>query len=398
MKKLRIAVLNSHPIQYFAPLYAYLNTDPGLEVTALYMTDWSLRQNTTEDPGFGRAVTWNIDLMSGYPSVFLGKAARTRSPGKTFYSLWAPEVWKELRSGRYDALLLPGHQYAANLIAMAAALSMRMPILVRGETHLELPRRGLKALIRRPVMGFFYGLCSRCMAIGTANAAFYRAMGVPPERIFPMPYTVDNARFTAPNGTGDAERAAWRERFAIPPSIPAILYAAKFTRRKHPELVLEAARRLRERTKRPFTIVLCGSGELEPELRAFCATHGLDNVVFTGFVNQAELPMLYGACDVFVLPSEVEPWGLAVNEAMCAGLPIVVSREVGCVADLVSDGVNGFTPEAGDIEGLTGALLKLIENPDLRKSQGAESLMRISRWSYQECMEGLRAALAGLLP
>ena len=102
----------------------------------------------------------------------------------------------------------------------------------------------------------------------------------------------------------------------------------------------------------PFTVVMAGSGELEQELRAFCEQHALDNVVFTGFVNQSELPALYAASDIFVLPSEHEPWGLAVNEAMCAGLPVVVSREVGCALDLVQDGVNGYTPAAGDIEGL----------------------------------------------
>ena len=79
---------------------------------------------------------------------------------------------------------------------------------------------------------------------------------------------------------------------------------------------------------------------------------GLDNVHFHGFANQSVLPQIYGAADVFVLPSENEPWGLAVNEAMCAGLPIVASAEVGCVADLVRAGVNGQTFAAGDVEGL----------------------------------------------
>ena len=71
---------------------------------------------------------------------------------------------------------------------------------------------------------------------------------------------------------------------------------------------------------------------------------GLPNIYFAGFVNQAALPArVYAACDVFVLPSENETWGLAVNEAMCAGLPIVVSSEIGCAPDLVHDNCNGRT-------------------------------------------------------
>ena len=97
-------------------------------------------------------------------------------------------------------------------------------------------------------------------------------------------------------------------------------------------------------------------------------------MVFTDFINQSELPAVYAASDVFVLPSEHEPWGLAVNEAMCASLPVVVSREVGCVADLVRDGVNGYTPAAGDIEGLARALQRLLEDEGLRRRQGREQL------------------------
>jgi glycosyltransferase involved in cell wall biosynthesis len=160
--------------------------------------------------------------------------------------------------------------------------------------------------------------------------------------------------------------------------------------------LLEAVRRLKQETDRAFTVVMAGSGELERELRTFCAEHALDNVVFTGFVNQTELPAIYGASDVFVLPSEHEPWGLAVNEAMCAGLPIVVSREVGCVPDLVKDGTNGYTPVAGDVDGLARALRCLIEDGDLRRRQGQASLARIQQWGYRQCLEGIRSALAGL--
>src|SRR5262249_45930898 len=157
-----------------------------------------------------------------------------------------------------------------------------------------------------------------------------------------------------------------RKRFKVPADKPSVLYAAKFTRRKRPLDLLESIRRLRMENKYSFTVVMAGSGELEGELHAFCAAHSLDNVVFTGFINQMQLPSLYGVCDIFVLPSEHEPWGLAVNEAMCAGLPVVACREVGCAPDLVEDGVNGFTFEAGDIEGLTRALQLLIEDEPLR--------------------------------
>jgi glycosyltransferase involved in cell wall biosynthesis len=291
---------------------------------------------------------------------------------------------------------LHGHQYAANLIALMAAKTAGLPVIMRGDPHLGLPCRGIKSILRRPVLNMLYRACDRFLAVGSANAAFYRAMGVSDQKIFLVPYSVDNDRFgQAVNLTND-QKAEVRKRYNVPTDQPSVLYAAKFTRRKRPSDLLAAARRLKMEGVRPFSVIMAGSGELEQDLRAFCAAQGLDNVVFTGFVNQSELPALYAASDVFVLPAQDEPWGLAVNEAMCASLPVVVSREVGCVADLVHDGVNGYTPDAGDIEGLVRALRRLIEDEDLRRRQGQASLARILQWGYRQSLEGIRAALAGL--
>src|SRR5262249_10913936 len=312
-KVTRIAVVNSHPIQYFAPLYASLNAAPALDVTALYLSDFSIRGG--KDAGFGRDVKWDVDLLAGYRSVFLGDGARTREPGG-FWSLVAPEAWNEVRSGRYDVVWLHGHNYAANLIALMAAKTAGLPVMMRGETHLGLPCRGIKSTLRRPLMGALYRSCDRLLAIGSANAAFYRGMGVPDYKVFLVPYSVDNDRFVHSANLTANQKTDVRKRYNVPADRPSMLYAAKFTQRKRPLDLLDAVRRLKTDTDVRFTLAMAGSGELEEELRAFCAEHALDNVVFTGFVNQSELPALYAASDIFVLPSQDEPWGLAVNEAM----------------------------------------------------------------------------------
>jgi glycosyltransferase involved in cell wall biosynthesis len=389
-KPTRIAVINSHPIQYFAPLYAYLNSAPDIEVTALYLSDFSLRGG--KDAEFGREVKWDLDLLAGYRSVFLGSRASRREP-RGFWSLIVPEVWAEVRSGRYDVVWLHGHNYAANILALLAAKITRLPVMIRGDTQLGIPRGGLKGVLRRPLMNMLYAMCDALLAVGAANADYYRAMGVPERKIFLVPYTVDNDRFIKVADLARLDISKVRQGYNLPLQHPVILYAAKLMSRKRPGDVLEAARRLNTEITTPFSVVIAGSGELEQELRQFCAKHSLKNVLFTGFVNQSELPALYAAADVFVLPSEDEPWGLAVNEAMCARLPVVVSKEVGCVPDLVENGVNGFTPAAGDLEGLTDALRLLVENQALRRRQGDASLTKIMQWSYRESLHGIRAAI-----
>jgi glycosyltransferase involved in cell wall biosynthesis len=387
-----IAVVNSHPIQYFAPLYAYLNAASDLEVTALYCTDASLRRKRVTD--FGQSFVWDIDLLDGYQAKFLGPRARIRN-ARGFFSLIVPEIWTEIRSGKYEAVIIHGHKYAVYWLALLAAKLSGVKVMMRCETHLGLQRSRWKLFLRRPLIGLLCGLCDRLLAIGTANRNFYLDLGVPEEKICLVPYTVDNQRFTRASSLSDGERLRKLNELGVPPDRPVLLYASKFQRRKHPDDVLRAAAELLHRGAQ-FTLLMVGDGEMRDELERLVRELGLDNVVFAGFVNQSSLPTIYGVSDVFVLPSENEPWGLIVNEVMCAGLPVVVSDEVGCVPDLIAHGDNGFLFKAGDVRGLVEALHPLLADPQLRCRMGRRSRKRIESWSYQRCLEGLRQSLRGV--
>jgi glycosyltransferase involved in cell wall biosynthesis len=390
--EIRVAFINTHPIQYFTPLYAYLNSSEDLSVTVLYLSDYSVRG--ANDQGFGHIVKWDVDLLAGYDARFVRGAERRGEP-TGFFSVVAPQLWHEVRRGAFDALVLHGHTPAAILVAAAAAKMARIPTFMRCETHLGLYRSALKSLLRQPLIGAYYRRLGGVLAIGLANREFYRAIGVPERRIFDMPYAVDNRRFMAEACLADGERKELRAGFGLHDDHPIVLYAAKFQRRKRPDDLLHASARLR-REGVVFHLVMVGSGEMETELRTLAQRLRLSNIHFAGFVNQASLPRVYAACDVFVLPSENEPWGLAVNEAMCAGLPIVASSEIGCVPDLVEDGRNGRTFPAGNVEELIDALRPLLIDPELRRRMGAASRDIIARWSYAECGAGLRAALASV--
>lgn len=391
-RKKRIAVLNSHPIQYFAPLYAYLSASDDVDVTALYLSDYSIRG--AEDRGFGQVVKWDIDLLAGYDYRFV---AHTGGTGMVsgFFSIVAPDLWNIVRTGGFDALWLHGHNLAAYHVAFAAAKSIGLPVLMRGETHLGLACPPLRAALRRPLLGAFYGLCDGFLAIGSANHAFYRAMGVPAEKISLVPYTVDNDRFIRVSSLTPEERLAVRAKLGISPDRPTVLYASKFMRRKHPDDLVRAAQKLAGEGL-AFDLVMVGSGEMDGELREMAEAGGPAGVVFPGFVNQQDLPRVFGACDMFVLPSEDEPWGLIVNEAMCAGLAIIVASEVGCVADLLREGENGHSFVAGDIDGLAAALRPIISDDVLRRSMSARSREIIAGWSYRQCLDGVREQLAAI--
>jgi glycosyltransferase involved in cell wall biosynthesis len=391
-KKIRVAFLNTHPIQYFAPLYSYLNQTDDLAVGAIYLSNYSIRGAT--DRSFGMKVKWDIDLLSGYEARFVPGAERRAEP-RGFFSMLSPQLWRQIREGGFDALVVHGHTPVAMLVAIAAAKWARVPVFARGETHLGLHRSALKRALRYPVMRTFYRIFDGLLAIGSANAEFYRTMGVPDSRIFLTPYAVDNARFMAASRMTRSERADLRASLGVQDDRPVVLFAGKFQRRKRPDDLLHAAARL-NRDGVVFDVLMVGSGELESDLRHLVTDLGMNNVHFSGFVNQSVLPRIYAACDVFVLPSEDEPWGLAVNEAMCAALPIVASAEIGCVPDLVQNGVNGRTFAAGTVAGLAGALRPLLDDAEMRVRMGEASREIIKRWSYAEFRDGLRSALASV--
>jgi glycosyltransferase involved in cell wall biosynthesis len=142
-------------------------------------------------------------------------------------------------------------------------------------------------------------------------------------------------------------------------------------------------------------VVFVGSGEQETALKAYVEQYRLPHVYFFGFRNQSELPKFYSVSDVFVLPSENESWGLVLNEVMCSGLPVIVSRGVGAATDLVRHGQNGFVYETGDEEALAGYLLNMVAaDVELRKQMGQVSREIIANWNNERCVAGLKEALA----
>jgi glycosyltransferase involved in cell wall biosynthesis len=161
---------------------------------------------------------------------------------------------------------------------------------------------------------------------------------------------------------------------------PIILFTGKVSRRKG-VLNLLAAHRL---LKQPHQLILVGDGELRPAIMK-------DNIVVTGFINYREIPRFYWRSDIFVLPSLYEPWGLSVNEACAAGLPVVVSDACGCAQDLVNG--NGFIFPAGNVKALAECLDTLLASSTLRKRMGARSKEIVAEFSYEKDIEGIMEAL-----
>jgi glycosyltransferase involved in cell wall biosynthesis len=275
------------------------------------------------------------------------------------------------------------------------AVLLGLPVLMRGESLPEInPRGSLRRSFRDRFYRWLFRQIAGFLCIGTRNREFYSQYEVPDCRLFSVPYAVDNGFFRARCSKAMPQREILRCSLGLQSGRSVILFAAKFIPAKAPEELLAAFARLYDcftEESRPY-LVFVGDGPQRGQLEEKSKLWG-DAVRFIGFRNQLELPALYDLCDVFVLPSRFEPWGLVVNEVMNAGRPVIVSDRVGSAPDLVEDGNNGFIYPSGDVSALAARLSQVLESPSLRTQMGARSLELISSWDFEADRRGLLQAL-----
>lgn len=397
--QVRLAYLVSHPIQYQAPLLRRIALEPEIDLTVLFGSDFSVRGY--KDHGFGVEVAWDTPLLEGYHSEFLRPLRDTGGVSPTTPT--SRGLYRRLQnsdgSAAFDALWVHGYASVNALQGILAANALGIPVLLRAESWLADRARSPWKLVAK--MAFFRLLGSGIagvLPIGTVNSEYwthYFGSSVPQ---FLMPYAVNNEYFAQLAEAAAPHEHELRAELRLAPDRPVILFASKLQARKHADHLLEAYRGFiadQAMPDKPYLVVV-GDGEQRAALEARTQELGLDDVRFAGFRNQSELPRFFQLADVFVLPSQHEPWGLIVNEAMAAGCPAIVSSDVGCHADLITDGIEGCVFPVGNIAALTHALRRVFASPHSAALMGQHARKRISTWTFEEDVRGLRAALSAV--
>jgi glycosyltransferase involved in cell wall biosynthesis len=389
-EKCRVAVFTSHPIQYQAPLFRKMAAQLDIDLTVFFF--WDAGAQRTYDEGFGREVQWDIPLLEGYRHEFLRNIAR-HPASSHFWGEVNPSLVAHIGRGSCDAVLVLGWQTFSQWLAILTARVRRIPVFVRGENPLnqELRKSAWKRGVKQVIMRALFRCVSGFLYIGGENRKFYRHYGAPEEKLFFAPYAVHNEWFQAEAQRWAKERTNSRRKLGIGEKDCTFLFVGKLSHKKRPMDLLRAF----EALKGSASLVFVGDGVLRPELEKYAREHHMKSVHLVGFKNQTELPQYYALADVFVLPSGVgETWGLVVNEAMCFGLPVVVSDVVGCASDLVKNGENGLTFSPGDIAALAAHLSALATDAEKRRVWGGRSRAMVGAYSYERDIKGIRSALA----
>jgi glycosyltransferase involved in cell wall biosynthesis len=392
--RFRVLVLCSHPVQYMSPVLRRMAQHPQLELRVGYC---SLRgAEATYDREFAATVKWDIPLLEGYEWTEISNQG---SGSESFFGLCNFGVWNLIRRGQFDAIIcLTGYIRASFWIAFLAARTSGTAFLFGTDANSLAPRdsRSWKIFVKKLIWPHLYSLADQIVVPSTASYNLLHSLGIPEDRITLTPYSVDNDWWKEESLRVD--RAAVRRSWGIAPGVSIILFCAKLQPWKRP---LDLLRAFALATVPNSALIFAGEGPLHWELETEAASLGIaQRVHFLGFVNQSQLPSIYTASDLMVLPSEYEPFAVVVNEASCCGCPVIASDRVGAAQDLIAPVNPSFIYPCGNIDVLAQLLKVALANPVAFREYGHAARQRMETWSIREnisgTLEAVRRAVARL--
>lgn len=366
MKRKRIAVVASHPIQYYVTLYRALAASPALEIRVFFASRIGLDE--TFDPEMGVNVAWATDLTGGFTHEFLPEAESIRRIG--FRSVDNPSVGAALARFRPDAAVIHGYAMLTMLRALLWCRLHGVKAIMASDSSAHAARAGFRRWAKFVLVPLLLRQFGAALTMSDRAEAHLASLGYPRARMFRTPMMIDAGFWRARERRADI-RAGKRAALGLSDEDFVFLSVGKLHPRKRMIDVLEAL----ARSSRRCVLLIAGDGEEREMLQAFVSRHDLD-VRFLGFINIDGLPALYSAADVLVHSAEIEQFGMVVLEAAVLGLPMVLSDRTGAIgpSSIARPDVNALVYPFGDIDALARCMARLRDDDALRRRMAAASL------------------------
>ncbi len=399
-----VAIITTHPVQYNAPLFKYLAQLGRFKIKVFYT--WGQSQSPVYDPGFGLKREWDLDLLSDYDNEFIENISV--DPGSHHYKgIINPALRGKIENFAPDAILVYGWKFYSHL-SVLRYFKGKAPIFFRGDSTLlnDFSSFIVQKWMRKILLRSIYKNVDLVLSPGKASDAYFSWAGLLPDQIIRAVHSIDNSRFEddrlqdSVTCNFELQATQWRRELGIAETATVFLFAGKFESVKNPEILINAFLKI-SKTNNNIHLIMLGNGTLDSKLKLifdkqFDNSHiKSTNISFVPFQNQSAMPTVYRLCDVFILPSISETWGLAVNEAMACGKPVIVSDKCGCAQELVVEGVNGYTFKSGSAADLISKMQLMLDRTDL-KSMGESSKQIISTFNYGTFSEALDQCFAKL--
>jgi glycosyltransferase involved in cell wall biosynthesis len=378
MKK-RVAILVGAPTPYRDPLFERLAACGQYDTLVLYCSEKQPNQD------------WRLG-KTRYPALYLKNYAPPSWHGCFAVGAINPGVWRELDVFRPNAVIVYGYNSATTMLATFWTMRRRVPLLMRSDSNVVDEER--KTRFRRAFKRLFLRRLARhvCafLTVGTNNRQYWLRYGAKPQQTFSAGYAVDNEYFRREADQYRSTRQqirsenGWRYPYLL-------LYVGRLSWEKGADVLIEAMRRISP-LRPDIGLLVVGDGPERESLKEQ-ARH-LPQVFLLGFKDWKQLPRFYAAADLLVVPSRIDQWGLVVNEAMASGLPVLATRKVGAVQDLILEGQTGFVAPENDAGALASAIDRACQSTDRLRTMGEEARKLIEPWNYDATLSGFFRALA----
>lgn len=296
---------------------------------------------------------------------------------------WGWLVWQHLQMLDPAVCVVAGYSHPGMLASLLWCNLHGRPVVIMSDSKADdAPRRPLIEWCKRMLLRLY----SSALVAGQPHRDYFIQLGFPCHRIRTGYDVVDNAAY------------ALRQPKPAKVDGPYFLVVSRFIPKKNLAGILDAyAHYLQACGKnRPWSLVICGDGPLRQALEGQIKALGLnDHVLLPGFLQMEGLLPYFCHAKVFVHASLQEQWGLVVNEAMAAGLPVIVSKTCGCFSDLVRPGMNGFGFDPASPAQLADLMMRMHEMPeDERKRMGESGLRWINEhYSLEHFAQSLGACI-----
>ncbi len=385
---MRLAVIVSHPIQYHSVLWKALANDKAFSVTVFFCSDFGVKEYY--DAEFDRFIKWDRDLLQGYDYIF----SRNRGfcSGKiSFFRFFNLSIIRAIASQDYDAVYFHGHYHLTHLLSLITAKLTRKRIVMRNIANNLGERSTFKAFMRNLFCRALYGMCDAFLYIGKYNYDYYRSFGVPKHKIYYAPHIVDNDYFQIKYRELYPKSSRIKEKFGLDKAQRVVLFCGKFIPIKAPLIVIQAF--IEANLGPDWALLMVGDGPLRSELEAVAAAQSQSSIIFTGFMNQSQLPEIYTVSDIIVLFTQYrETWGLVINEALNFECAAIVSDRVACGPELV-EGKTGEIIPHDNPSALAESLWRLANSPEKLAAYQKYGTELINKWNKERFLEGLKESI-----
>ena len=378
MKK--IAIITSHPIQYQIPLFRELKNNK-IDTNIFFASRHGLK-SLKKDHEFNVKFNWDIgsNMLEGYKSFFPKKQKFDIDK----FRLSFDGISDYLREGRFDGIIILGWSNLHYLKAFWYAKKYKIKVILRVETNLKSKINFLKKYIKFFILKFFFNHVDFFLSIGKLNKNFYLHHGVNQKKIFNAPYFVDNQFFNKKKNLSLKNKPEFRNKSLI-------LFVGKLIERKRPLDFLKLAEL--SALNKTLHFIMVGDGYLKKECLDFIKKKKLKNITLLGFLNQKQLSEYYNIVDLLIMTSDYETWGLSINEAMAANVPVICSNKCGAHHDMIKKYKTGFIYNCGEILDLHSKMNLILSNRKLLNLIKDNIKKTISKFTAQKTVDSIKVIL-----